>query len=375
MKARFILYFLLLTVFAVEIRANDVSWDFDPYAYQYDMTVYIALSSVDGEDVDDASDYRIAAFCGDECRGIAENKTSGGHEYVYLRIRSNKAEGETINFKVRNLKDGKVASATETMGFKSQQTTGYPSKPFSINALSDPNFIVIDSSDSETAKVVRTGDQVEFTDGDYKSVSVTEDVDDVDISYTRSFSSTDWQALYVPFALDVSTDLAGFDVYEFSSASEDVVYVSKVESTTTEPNTPYFIRAKESTGSKTFTLTGTTLVATQECKVGTSYFDVMGTYAKLEYSDVDATWYALKDGKFLIAGEGAVLNPFRFYLKKKGTASVKDCINIVFEGSTDISTFGNGKEMEGSSFNIAGQAVDVDYKGIVIINGKKIFKK
>ena len=134
MKARCLLFMLLIVASALKLRANDANWDYDPYAFQYDMTVYVALSSVDDKSMTDASDYQIGAFCEDECRGIAEEKVIGEHRYVYLRIRSNMTEGETIHFRVRNTKTGKIAKVTETIDFKSQQTIGYPSSPFAINA-------------------------------------------------------------------------------------------------------------------------------------------------------------------------------------------------------------------------------------------------
>lgn len=124
----------IFMAFSIKAIANEVSWNHNPYAFQYDMTVYIALSTIDGNSVTDAMDYQIGAFCNGECRGIAERKSSGGHDYLYLRIRSNVTGGETISFNVMNLKDGKVAKVNESIEFCSQQTVGYPSNPFMINA-------------------------------------------------------------------------------------------------------------------------------------------------------------------------------------------------------------------------------------------------
>ena len=92
MKARFLLYLLCLVTSVLQVRAYDISWDFNPYAYQYDMTVYVSLSSIEDEEVTDQTKYQIAAFCGEECRGIAETKKANGNEYLYLRVRSNKSE-------------------------------------------------------------------------------------------------------------------------------------------------------------------------------------------------------------------------------------------------------------------------------------------
>lgn len=130
--------------FAIKVNANETNWDYNPYAFQYDMSVYVDLSTVDDEIVSDKSEYQIAAFCNEECRGIAETKTDGQYSYTYLRVRSNQQEGETISFKVKNLVNGKVAKVTETINFASQQTIGFPSDPFLITARNkyDVTFII-----------------------------------------------------------------------------------------------------------------------------------------------------------------------------------------------------------------------------------------
>ena len=115
---------LFIVASVLKLRANDADWEYDPYAFRYDMTVYVALSSIDDKSITDFSEYQIAAFCEEECRGIAEEKVIGEHRYVYLRIRSNKTEGETIHFKVRNATTGKIAKVEETIDFKSQKTVG-----------------------------------------------------------------------------------------------------------------------------------------------------------------------------------------------------------------------------------------------------------
>ena len=134
MKARYLLFMLFIVASALKMRANDANWDYNPYAFQYDMSVYVALSTIDDKSITDASDYQIAAFCGEECRGIAEEKIIGEHKYCYLRIRSNQTDGETINFKVKDASTGKTAKVIETIVFQSQHTIGYPSAPFNINA-------------------------------------------------------------------------------------------------------------------------------------------------------------------------------------------------------------------------------------------------
>lgn len=137
MKVKILHWMLIFVALAMKANANELSWDFNPYAFQYDMTVYVDILSIDGKSVADKSTYQIAAFCNNECRGKAVHKTDGAHPYIYLRVRSNKAEGETISFRVKDVATGKEAFATETITFQSQQTMGFPSSPFLLNVKNE----------------------------------------------------------------------------------------------------------------------------------------------------------------------------------------------------------------------------------------------
>lgn len=116
--------------------AQDTYWTVDPYAYQYDMTAYVALS-LNGDVVSNLSGFEIAAFCGGECRGVATIQTAGegsdAATYGYLRIRSNQEEGETITFKIYHSKtDTEIIVNDVTVDFKSMEVVGLPSSPMVI---------------------------------------------------------------------------------------------------------------------------------------------------------------------------------------------------------------------------------------------------
>lgn len=108
-------------------------WTCSPNDFQFDMTAYIALTN-DGVAVTDYSDYEVAAFFGDECRGVGEVQTVGTTSYIYMRIRSNAASGEDITFKVYTKSDDIEADVEEyTMPFVSQGVQGMPSSPVVLN--------------------------------------------------------------------------------------------------------------------------------------------------------------------------------------------------------------------------------------------------
>lgn len=130
-KSYFII--LLFLCLALGAKAQSTHWSVNIYDYQYDMTAYIALTA-DGEAVTDYSEYELAAFCGDECRGVATVQTVGSKSYCYMRIRSNQDSGEAITFKVY-VKDTEREVDVEdySMTFASQSVQGMPSSPVVLN--------------------------------------------------------------------------------------------------------------------------------------------------------------------------------------------------------------------------------------------------
>ncbi len=122
---------LCLFISTAILHAQDSGWEMNPHDYQYDMTVYAKLV-VDDNVVADFSNYEIAAFVGNECRGVAEVKTQAGYTWLYLRIRSNTASGETVNFKIFDKTANKAFKAAENVEFESNGSTGLPSEPFTV---------------------------------------------------------------------------------------------------------------------------------------------------------------------------------------------------------------------------------------------------
>lgn len=221
MKARYLLFMLFIVAFALKLRANETNWDYNPYAFQYDMSVYVALSSVDDKSITDASDYQIAAFCDEDCRGIAEEKIIDEHKYVYLRIRSNKTEGETIHFKIKNRATGKIAVSNESIEFKNQQTIGYPSSPFCLNARNSYSVtFVIDGVERHSNLLY--GDVITVpTDTDkegYTFVKWSPDVDatvpDHDVTYVATYAINQYT---ITFDTDGGSEIAPI-IQDYNSA-------------------------------------------------------------------------------------------------------------------------------------------------------------
>ena len=138
------LFCLLFSLFisTAVLHAQDSAWEVNPYDYRYDMTLYIQLSESDVS-VDDYSRFNVAAFAGQECRGVAELQTSNGYTWLYLRVYSNQASDETLSLRIFDKQENKYYTAKENISFASQGLVGYPSSPqtfsFSRYVLGDAN--------------------------------------------------------------------------------------------------------------------------------------------------------------------------------------------------------------------------------------------
>lgn len=138
------------------------SWSVNPADFRYDMSLYFALSDRSLEDLDK---YEIGAFVDDECRGVAERlELTDGESCLYMRIRSNTAQGAEVEFRIRE-KDSEEYTllkpeSGEAFFFKSNERVGMPSTPF-----------ILDRYFNISVSAAEHGGIVDFTDGWYKQGS------------------------------------------------------------------------------------------------------------------------------------------------------------------------------------------------------------
>ncbi len=122
--------FLYLDVSVVQ---EAPSWTVDPTAYEFSMTVTGQLF-VEGVVSEDPSDV-VAAFVGNEVRGVAPVSVDASSNRVNLIVYSNRLGGETVTFRVSDASDGRVYSRTNrTLTFVNGSSQGTPSQPVAINA-------------------------------------------------------------------------------------------------------------------------------------------------------------------------------------------------------------------------------------------------
>lgn len=140
MKKRIESFLILLAcvVCTGSMRAQSQHWQCNPYDWQYDMTMYITLSI--NNKACDLSSYEIAAFFGDECRGVATvntiEKDGVTVSYGYMRVRSNQPVGEDITFKVYDYTNDIELELEDTVSFVANGVEGLPSNPFVMKHVS-----------------------------------------------------------------------------------------------------------------------------------------------------------------------------------------------------------------------------------------------
>ena len=153
------LIMLFLTVFSSSGAGvtPPPEWTVNPADYRYDMSLYFNVAFASSKQTVDLSQYEIASFVGDECRGVAE-AISGVENCLYMRIHSNSENGETISFKIRNRQTGDVTEIeNETIPFEADKAVGLPSAPLNIAIVTyyDVNI------------TATTGGSVNFKNGRY----------------------------------------------------------------------------------------------------------------------------------------------------------------------------------------------------------------
>lgn len=138
MKTKRIKYLLtfVLTLWASALSAQS-HWAFDYNQYQYQMTVWFVLQNDEVTlPVTDFTNYEVAAFVGDECRGVGTVVTGGGNTVCQIIVRSNVTTGEKITFKCY---DKTAMEEKDLYGnavqFSSDGIVGMPSSPYVLDLV------------------------------------------------------------------------------------------------------------------------------------------------------------------------------------------------------------------------------------------------
>ena len=229
----------------------------------------------------------------------------------------------------------------------------------------------------------------ELIDG--TAVSIAEEKTFSILTYTRAFNNTNWQPLYVPFSMQYSdwasqglevARLNGFYEYDddkdgrIDRSALEVLLVTEGEGALM-PNHPYMIRAN-ATGTKSIVVNNATLCAAEEnagdCSTFETKYTFTGTYGTLTQSELEAMGAYIMGGGKLTPSAGA-LRPMRWYMTRESRGGqllpVLKEIKVFVQGEEDALDFVNAESEDGATYNLMGQKVNREAKGITIRNGRK----
>lgn len=192
------------------------------------------------------------------------------------------------------------------------------------------------------------------------------------VTLKRTIVGGVWNTLVLPFEMSNEEVLSvfgeGAKVAAFSNAAANDVYFNTTEEGI-KANTPVLIQAAAGTE---FTFDGYTLVE-GAAKAEGAMFDFVGSYAPTNLANGD---YMLSGNKFWKnENKGYNVKGFRAYLSPKTPTEVKSLNLIMDDVATGITITDLDVDAEGKTYNMAGQRVYSNYKGLVIKNGKKTINK
>ena len=235
---------------------------------------------------------------------------------------------------------------------------------------------------------------------DNKLYSQNSQIDDIDVSYTRNFTNTNWQAIYLPFSLkyeDWKDDfevaringIRQYDDYNIGSINRTELEVVKMtnDDSVIYPNTPYLIKAK-TPGEKTLSVENTTLYESKansiECSTTTELFTFIGTYKVMNFSGIGAyhNCYVLgSTGRNIIEGK-TFLPPYRWFMKMderesvygiKNNTAKEISIRVVGEEATGIANIQHTSPNT-QTYDLNGRRVNENNlkPGMYVKNGRKV---
>lgn len=210
--------------------------------------------------------------------------------------------------------------------------------------------------------------------------SCTSSTSSSSVQLGRTFSSSYWNTFCVPFdatAEQISTALgADCKIKSFGSANENGV-ITLADATTITAGIPYLMKPAADVTNPVFngvTISSTTQPTAQDCGNGVS---VQGIYVKTAKSDMNGTVsYLTTDNTIKTLSDDGSLKGMRAYFVTSDS-NAKLSLDLGNGEVTAIDAIDNEPTTDSNApaYNLAGQRVSKAYKGIVIVNGKKIVRK
>lgn len=196
-----------------------------------------------------------------------------------------------------------------------------------------------------------------------------------DVTLERTLKAEKWNTLVLPFAVSADKVKAqfgdGVEVAEYSNTDGEEINFSSTEDI--KANVPVLIKPTTVSAENTYTFDGVTLVAGEPKTTGVSY-DFVGSYkpynlATDNYMLYNNQWWKNEEG------DNYKVNAFSAYVQATTPEAAKQLTLVIDGQTTGLKLNTVTGNIEGETYNMAGQRVANSYKGLVIKNGKKIIKK
>ena len=217
--------------------------------------------------------------------------------------------------------------------------------------------------------------------GDLDAVALDETADNTieakvaNVTLNRTLKAGKWNTLVLPFAVSADKVKAqfgdGVEVAEYSNTDGEEINFSSTEDI--KANVPVLIKPTTVSAENTYTFNGVTLVAGEPKTTGVSY-DFVGSYkpynlATDNYMLYNNQWWKNEEG------DNYKVNAFSAYVQATTPEAAKQLTLVIDGQTTGLKLNTVTGNVEGETYNMAGQRVANSYKGLVIKNGKKIIKK
>lgn len=240
---------------------------------------------------------------------------------------------------------------------------------FHVEMADGKNFVISDFNLVKAASQTLTlPSATQYAAGTYPTVELD-----------RTFTTTNWATVCVPFAFDKSN----FEVKELSDITVTGDHISMTLSDVTSDivaGKPYLVKAK----SNGYTLTATDVMvgaSVQNTSITEDGYTVIykGTYEEtsLNATDDGNAWFVSSNNLYHVNSDVTV-GAYRAYftVTAPSPSSVKG-MSFDFDGETGISNLSVNDNLNKNEaiYNLAGQRVQKAQKGLYIVNGKKVIIK
>lgn len=133
---------ILLSCIFISVYGAPPNWEVDATKYQSSMNV-ICVAEINGSEIR-STNVKVAAFCRDECRGIATPiyNVPLNRYYFFLSIMGENAK-EDIELSIYDGDADKVYSIDDKLGYEKNQLVGNPFNPLVLkNAINKSDYLL-----------------------------------------------------------------------------------------------------------------------------------------------------------------------------------------------------------------------------------------